>query len=127
MSGDQCLVLGPVPVIRCVLEFRIDPREHRSVLPHLRMLGGEPRSAPREMLSVEDVHYRLHLVSVQMGPQIRLVQNNDTLMAEKIQTTIINTIPLWKNQMVMALGLAHSTQAMQAERAGDIYKQASGE
>ena len=52
-----------------------------------------------------------------MGPQIRLLQNNDTLMAEKIQTTIINTIPLWKNQMVMALGLAHSTQAMQAERA----------
>lgn len=56
-------------------------------------------------------------ISLQMGPQIRLLQNNDTLMAEKIQTTIINTIPLWKNQMVMALGLAHSTQAMQAERA----------
>ena len=56
-------------------------------------------------------------ISLQMGPQIRLLQNNDTLMAEKIQTTIVNTIPLWKNQMVMALGLAHSTQAMQAERA----------
>ena len=56
-------------------------------------------------------------ISLQRGPQIRLLQNNDTLMAEKIQTTIINTIPLWKNQMVMALGLAHSTQAMQAERA----------
>ena len=55
-------------------------------------------------------------ISLQMGPQIRLLQNNDTLMAEKIQTTIINTIPLWKNQMVLALGLAHSTQAMQAER-----------
>ena len=56
-------------------------------------------------------------VSIQMGPQIRLIQSNDTMMAEKIQTTIINTIPLWKNQMVLALGMAHSQQAMQAERA----------
>ena len=52
-----------------------------------------------------------------MAPQIRLIQNNDTLMAEKIQTTIVNTIPLWKNQMVLALGLAHSQQAMEAQRA----------
>ena len=51
-----------------------------------------------------------------MGPQIRLLQNNDTLMAEKIQTTIINTIPLWKNQMVLALGLAHSKAAVAAQR-----------
>ena len=56
-------------------------------------------------------------VSIQMGPQIRLIQSNDTMMAEKIQTTIINTIPLWKNQMVLALGIAHSQQAMAAERA----------
>ena len=56
-------------------------------------------------------------VSTQMGPQIRLIQSNDTMMAEKIQTTIVNTIPLWKNQMVLALGIAHSQQAMQAERA----------
>lgn len=56
-------------------------------------------------------------ISIQMGPQIRLIQNNDTMMAEKIQSTIVNTIPLWKNQMVLALGLAHSQQAMQAERA----------
>ena len=56
-------------------------------------------------------------VSIQMGPQIRLIQSNDTMMAEKIQTTIVNTIPLWKNQMVLALGMAHSQQAMQAERA----------
>ena len=56
-------------------------------------------------------------ISIQMGPQIRLIQSNDTMMAEKIQTTIVNTIPLWKNQMVLALGLAHSQQAMQAERA----------
>ena len=56
-------------------------------------------------------------VSIQMGPQIRLIQSNDTMMAEKIQTTIVNTIPLWKNQMVLALGIAHSQQAMQAESA----------
>ena len=56
-------------------------------------------------------------VSIQMGPQIRLIQSNDTMMAEKIQSTIVNTIPLWKNQMVLALGLAHTQKAMQAERA----------
>ena len=56
------------------------------------------------------------MVSIQMSPQIRLVQNNDTLMAEKIQSTIVNTIPLWKSQMVIAMGLSHSQQAMQAQR-----------
>ncbi|MBC8536861.1 toxic anion resistance protein [Clostridiales bacterium BX7] len=56
-------------------------------------------------------------ISVQMAPQIRLIQNNDSLMAEKIQSSIVNTIPLWKSQMVLALGLAHSQQAMQAQRA----------
>ena len=54
-------------------------------------------------------------ISIQMAPQIRLVQNSDTLMVEKIQSTINNTIPLWKNQMVLALGLAHSQQAMEAQ------------
>ena len=57
------------------------------------------------------------MVSIQMAPQIRLVQNNDTLMAEKIQSTLVNTIPLWKSQMVLSLGLAHSQQAMEAQRA----------
>lgn len=56
------------------------------------------------------------MISIQMAPQIRLVQNNDTLMAEKIQSTIVNTIPLWKSQMVIALGVAHSQQAMAAQR-----------
>ena len=56
-------------------------------------------------------------VAIQMAPQIRLIQNNDTVMAEKIQSTIVNTIPLWKNQMVLALGISHSQQAMQAQRA----------
>ena len=56
-------------------------------------------------------------ISLQMGPQIRLLQNNNSMMAEKIQSTLVNTIPLWKNQMVLALGLAHSQKAMQAERA----------
>ena len=55
-------------------------------------------------------------ISVQMSPQIRMVQNNDTLMAEKIHSSIVNTIPLWKNQMVMALSLYHSEHAMKAQR-----------
>lgn len=57
------------------------------------------------------------MISVQMGPQIRLIQNNDAMMTEKIQSTIVNTIPLWKSQMIIALGLAHSEQAMEAQRA----------
>ncbi len=55
-------------------------------------------------------------ISIQMAPQIRLIQNGDTLMAEKIQSTINNTIPLWKNQMVLALGIAHSKAAVEAQR-----------
>lgn len=55
-------------------------------------------------------------ISIQMAPQIRLIQNNDALMSEKIQSTVNNTIPLWKNQMVLALGMAHSKQAMEAQR-----------
>ena len=57
------------------------------------------------------------IISIQMAPQIRLVQNNDTMMTEKIQSTLVNTIPLWKSQMVLSLGLAHSQQAMEAQRA----------
>lgn len=56
-------------------------------------------------------------ISIQMGPQIRMIQNNDTLMTEKIQTSLVNTIPLWKSQMVLALGINHSKQAMEAQRA----------
>ncbi len=56
------------------------------------------------------------MISVQTGPQIRLVQENDTLMVEKIQSTLVNTIPLWKSQMVIALGVQHSQDAIKAER-----------
>jgi Uncharacterized protein involved in tellurite resistance len=56
------------------------------------------------------------MVSIQMAPQIRLVQSNDTIMSEKIQSTLVNTIPLWKSQMVLALGVSHSTQAARAQR-----------
>jgi uncharacterized protein YaaN involved in tellurite resistance len=56
------------------------------------------------------------IISIQMAPQIRLVQGNDTLMAEKIQSTIVNTIPLWKSQMVLAMGVTHSTQAARAQK-----------
>lgn len=57
------------------------------------------------------------MISIQTAPQIRLIQNNDSMMAEKIQSTLVNTIPLWKNQMVIALGIAHSTEAAKAHRA----------
>ena len=57
------------------------------------------------------------MVSVQMGPQTRLLQNNDTLMIEKIQSSLVNTIPLWKSQMVLALGMEHSRQATAAQNA----------
>lgn len=55
-------------------------------------------------------------ISIQTAPQIRLIQNNNNVMVEKIQTTLMNTIPLWKNQMVISLGIAHSTEAAQAQR-----------
>ena len=55
-------------------------------------------------------------ISIQTAPQIRLIQNNDNVMVEKIQTTLVNTIPLWKNQMVLALGIAHSTEAAPAQQ-----------
>ena len=56
------------------------------------------------------------MIAIQTAPQIRLVQNNDTQMVEKIQSTIVNTVPLWKSQMVLALGVEHSAQAAQAQR-----------
>ena len=55
-------------------------------------------------------------ISMQMAPQIRLIQNSDTLMVEKIQSTLSNTIPLWKNQMVLAMGMIHSEEAMKAQK-----------
>ncbi len=57
------------------------------------------------------------VIAIQMAPQIRLVQNNDTLMAEKIQSSLVNTIPLWKSQMALSLGIAHSAEAVEAQRA----------
>ena len=56
-------------------------------------------------------------ISIQMAPQIRMIQNSDILMVDRIQSTIMNTIPLWKNQMVLALGMQHSQEAMEAQRA----------
>ena len=55
-------------------------------------------------------------ISLQMAPQIRLIQSNDTAMSDKIQSTLVNTIPLWKSQMVIAIGLNHSTEAAKAQR-----------
>ena len=84
----------------------------------------EDAQAARDMANMcdrfEKKLYDLELsrnVSIQMAPQIRLLQNNDSLMAEKIRSTLVNTIPLWKSQMLLALGMAHSRQAMEAQRA----------
>ena len=56
------------------------------------------------------------MISIQTAPQIRLVQSSDTMMVEKIQSTVVNTIPLWKSQMVLALGVNHAEQAAKAQR-----------
>ena len=61
-------------------------------------------------------HLLTRVISLQTAPQIRMIQNNDTLMMEKIQTSIMNTIPLWKNQMVLTLGIQDSQRAMEAQR-----------
>jgi uncharacterized protein YaaN involved in tellurite resistance len=55
------------------------------------------------------------VISIQMAPQIRLVQNNDTMMVEKIQSSLVNTIPLWKSQMLIAMGVGHSEEAIKAQ------------
>lgn len=71
---------------------------------------------------VIDLRKKIHdleltrMISIQTAPQIRLVQNSDTMMVEKIQSTVVNTIPLWKSQMVLALGVEHASQAAQAQR-----------
>ena len=73
-----------------------------------------------QLTRIEKKLYDLELtrmICIQMAPQIRLVQNNDTLMTEKIQSVIVSTIPLWKNQMILSLGIEHSNQAMEAQRA----------
>lgn len=83
----------------------------------------EDAQAVNDMLSmVNRFDKKLHdleltrMISIQMAPQIRLVQNNDTMISEKIQSTLVNTIPLWKSQMVLALGVSHSAEAAKAQR-----------
>lgn len=83
----------------------------------------EDSQAARDLVSMCDrFEKKIHdleltrMVSIQMAPQIRMIQNNDTMMSEKIQSTLVNTIPLWKSQMVLAMGLNHSQNAMQAQR-----------
>ena len=72
---------------------------------------------------IERFEKRIHdlkltrMVSVQMGPQIRLMQNNDNVLAERIQSTVANTIPLWKSQMVIAMGMQHAESALNAQKA----------
>jgi len=99
-----------------------------TVLPELRNKAAESGKAEDAQAAndyanmINRFEKKLHdleltrMISIQMAPQIRLIQNNDTLMVEKIQTSIVNTIPLWKSQMILALGMHHSQQAMEAQR-----------
>ena len=103
-------------------------RECKETLPAMReraRLSGQTHDAQaaNDLVSLCDrFEKKLHdleltrTISIQMAPQIRLIQNNNTLMSEKIQSTINNTIPLWKNQMVLSLSMAHSDAAMEAQR-----------
>lgn len=102
--------------VRSTTLVELREKAQRSNLP-------EDAQAAKDMESLcERFEKKIHdleltrIISIQMAPQIRLVQSNDTLMTEKIQTTLVNTIPLWKSQMVLALGLSHSQDAMQAQR-----------
>ncbi len=100
-----------------------------TVLPELRQKAensglAEDAQAVRDMENMLNrFEKKLHdlettrVISIQMAPQIRLVQANDTQMSEKIQSTLVNTIPLWKNQMLLALGIEHSKQALDAQQA----------
>lgn len=102
--------------------------EFKTTLPALKSKAAET-GAPEDAQAANDYEQLLNrfekkihdldltrTVSLQMAPQIRMVQNNDTLMIEKIQTALVNTIPLWKSQMVLALGLANSEEAVKAQR-----------
>ena len=103
--------------------------EQTVTLPHLRKkaqqtgLAEDAQRANDYANLCERFDKKLHdleltrVISLQMAPQIRMVQNNDTLISEKIQTSLVNTIPLWKSQMVLALGIRHSQEAIQAQRA----------
>ena len=98
------------------------------IYPHMKA-EAEASGDPQEAQKVSDYasfiarfEKRLHdleltrMVSLQSAPQIRMIQNNDLLMSEKIESTLNNTIPLWKSQMVLAMGAEHTRQAMQAQR-----------
>ena len=90
---------------------------------HVLVCGGTGCTSSGSAQLIERFEKRIHdlkltrMVSVQMGPQIRLMQTNDNVLAERIQSTIVNTIPLWKSQMVIALGLHRSQQALKAQQA----------
>ena len=102
--------------VRCSQFAELAQKAQRSGLP-------EDAQAARDLESMclrfeKKIHdlELTRMISIQTAPQIRLVQNNDTQMVEKIQSTIVNTIPLWKSQMVLALGVEHSAQAVEAQR-----------
>lgn len=102
-----------------VREGKLKELESRAQITGLAEDAQAARDLADKCLRFEKKIHDLELtraISIQTAPQIRMIQNNDNMMVEKIQTTLMNTIPLWKNQMVLALGIAHSTEAAQAQR-----------
>ena len=97
-----------LPKLKAKAEETVLPEDAQSANDFANMIGRfEKRLYDLELTRI---------ISLQMAPQIRMIQNNDTIMAEKIQTSLVNIIPLWKSQMVMALTMHHSKQAMEAQR-----------
>ena len=119
MAHDMQVRINHQELFAC--EEAIVKYEKAKALEYVRSHLAEYKLADVKVLH-EELFQKLHdleltrIVSLQMGPQIRMLQNNDTLMTEKIQTSLVNTIPLWKSQMVIALGVEHSTQAAEAQR-----------
>ena len=102
-----------------VRQGKLKELEEKAKLSGLAEDAQSARDLSEKCISFEKKIHDLELtrvVSIQTAPQIRMIQNNNNVMVEKIQTTLMNTIPLWKNQMVLALGIAHSTEAAQAQR-----------
>ena len=112
-------ILAGKKKLQQVREGKLRELENKAALSGLPEDAQEAKDLDSKCNRIEKKLHDLELtrmISLQTAPQIRLVQNNDTTMVEKIQTTIVNTIPLWKSQMVLALGIAHSTEAANAQR-----------
>ena len=112
-------ILAGKQKLQQVRQEKLQELEHRARVSGLAEDAQAARDLADKLERFEKKIYDLELtrtISIQTAPQIRMIQNNNNIMVEKIQTTLMNTIPLWKNQMVLSLGIAHSIEAAQAQR-----------